>query len=72
MAEIKKLKHSNGKDLVVYGSSNLIQTLLKHSLVDIMHLWIFPVIIGSGKKLFAEGTLPERFKLVDGKFYPQA
>ncbi len=65
--EIKKLKNSDGRDLWVWGSSNLIQTLLKHNLIDRMHLWIFPITIGTGKKLFAEGTQPEGFKLVDGK-----
>jgi dihydrofolate reductase len=67
VAEITKLKKSNGPDLLVWGSSNLIQTLLKHNLIDRMHLWIFPVTIGTGKKLFAEGTQPERFKPVDAK-----
>lgn len=67
--ELKKLKHSDGPDLMVWGSGNLIQTLLKHNLVDRMHLWIFPVTIGTGKKLFAEGTQPKRFKFdaVDSK-----
>ncbi|MDE2588860.1 MAG: dihydrofolate reductase family protein, partial [Patescibacteria group bacterium] len=50
-----------------WGSSNLIQTLLKHTLIDRMHLLIFPVTIGEGKKLFAEGTIHERFKLIDAK-----
>lgn len=67
VAEIRKLKKSNDRDLWVWGSSNLIQTLLKHNLIDRMYLWTFPVTIGTGKKLFAEGTLPERFKLIDGK-----
>lgn len=67
VAEIKKLKNTDGPDLWVWGSSKLIQTLLKHNLINRMHLWIFPVTIGSGKKLFAEGTQPEGFKLVDGK-----
>jgi len=65
--EIKKLKNSDGPDLWVWGSSNLIQTLLENNLVDRMHLWTFPITIGTGKKLFAEGTQPERFTLVDGK-----
>jgi len=65
--EIKKLKNSEGRDLWVWGSGNLIQTLLSHNLVDRMHIWTFPVTIGSGKKLFAEGTQPERFKQVDSK-----
>jgi dihydrofolate reductase len=65
--EIKKLKKTDGPDLCVWGSGNLIQTLLKHNLVDQMHIWIYPITIGTGKKLFAEGTQPERFKPVEGK-----
>jgi dihydrofolate reductase len=64
---LKKLKDSEGSDLLVYGSGNLIQTLLRHNLVDRMHLWTFPVTIGRGKKLFADGTQPERFRQVDAK-----
>ncbi|MGE5041700.1 MAG: dihydrofolate reductase family protein [Candidatus Levyibacteriota bacterium] len=67
VGEIKKLKDSNGPNLWVWGSSSLIQTLLKNNLIDRMYLWIFPLTIGTGKKLFAEGTIPERFKMVDGK-----
>lgn len=67
VAEIKKLKNSDGPDLLMYGSGNLIQTLLGHNLIDRMHIWILPVTIGTGKKLFAEGTQPERFKPVDFK-----
>jgi len=67
VAEIKKLKNSDGPDLLVYGSGKLIQTLLKNNLIDRMHIWTFPVTIGTGKKLFAEGTQPERFKPVDSK-----
>ncbi len=67
VAEIKKLKNSDGPDLLMYGSSNLIQTLLKHNLIDRMHIWTFPITIGTGKRLFAEGTLPENFKPIDGK-----
>jgi dihydrofolate reductase len=70
VAEIKKLKKLDAPDLWVWGSGNLIQTLLRHNLVDRMHLWIYPVTIGTGKKLFAEGTLPERFKMVDSKITP--
>ncbi|HSW97372.1 MAG TPA: dihydrofolate reductase family protein [Candidatus Saccharimonadales bacterium] len=65
--EIKKIKNVDGPDLLIYGSSNLIQTLLKHKLIDRMHIWTFPLTIGTGKKLFAEGTQPERFKQVDAK-----
>ena len=67
VAEIKKLKNSDGPDLLVYGSGNLIQTLLRNNLIDRMHIWTFPLTIGTGKKLFAEGTQPERFKPVDSK-----
>lgn len=65
--QIKKLKQEDGPDLWVWGSGNLIQILLKHGLVDRMHLWIHPITIGTGKKLFAEGTQAENFKLVDSK-----
>lgn len=64
---LKKLKEEDGPDLWVYGSGNLIQTLIKHNLIDRMHLWIYPITIGTGKKLFAEGTRPEKFKLIDSK-----
>ena len=67
VAEIKQLKKSDGPDLCVWGSGNLIQTLLKHNLIDRMHIWTYPITIGTGKKLFAEGTRPERFKQVDAK-----
>jgi dihydrofolate reductase len=65
--EVKKLKNSDGPDLLIYGSSNLIQTLLRNNLIDRMHIWTFPLTIGTGKKLFAEGTQPERFKQVDAR-----
>ena len=66
-AEIKKLKEMDGPDLWVHGSGNLIQTLLKNHLIDRMHVWTFPMTIGNGKRLFAEGTQPEGLKLVDSK-----
>lgn len=68
--QIKKLKEEDGLDLWVWGSGNLIQTLLKNDLIDRMHLWVHPITIGSGKKLFAEGTKAENFKLVDSKVGP--
>lgn len=64
---IKKLKAQDGPDLHVYGSGNLVQTLLKHDLIDELWLKIFPITLGSGKRLFAEGTIPAAFKLIDGK-----
>ena len=70
VAEIKKIKDMDGPDLWVWGSGNLIQTLLKHDLVDRMHLWIHPITLGTGKKLFAEGTQAENFALVESKIGP--
>ncbi|MFL5734131.1 MAG: dihydrofolate reductase family protein [Chloroflexia bacterium] len=65
--EITRLKELDGPELQVHGSSNLIQTLLKHNLIDEMQLLIYPVVIGTGKRLFGEGTNPSSFKLVDSK-----
>src|SRR5579859_3300113 len=56
--EIKKLKAQDGPDLQVHGSANLIQTLLKHDLVDELWLKIFPITLGTGKRLFGEGSIP--------------
>jgi dihydrofolate reductase len=61
------LKKEDGPELQVHGSANLIQTLLRNNLVDEYRLWIFPVVIGSGKRLFADGTIPSGLKLVDSK-----
>ena len=68
--DIKKLKASEGSDLQVHGSGNLIQTLLQHDLVDELWLKIFPLTLGSGKKLFAEGTIPAAFTLTPSTVTP--
>ncbi|HSX48745.1 MAG TPA: dihydrofolate reductase family protein [Candidatus Saccharimonadales bacterium] len=68
--ELKKLKKSNGEDIQVYGSSNLLQTLMKNDLVDEFWLKIFPITLGTGKKLFEEGTIPAAFKLFENKITP--
>ena len=68
--EIAKIKQQQGPDLHVWGSSNLLQTLLKHDLVDEFWLMIFPVTVGSGKRLFAEGTIPATFKITEGQITP--
>jgi dihydrofolate reductase len=62
---IAALKQEDGPELQVHGSGNLIQTLMRHGLVDRYRLWLFPVVIGSGKRLFADGTIPSALKLVD-------
>ncbi|HEY1644880.1 MAG TPA: dihydrofolate reductase family protein [Candidatus Saccharimonadales bacterium] len=63
--DIKKLKHSEGADIKVHGSGNLAQTLFKHDLVDELRLMMFPITLGTGKRLFAEGTIPAAFTLMD-------
>src|SRR5919106_3451838 len=64
---IAALKEEDGPELQVHGSGDLIQTLLRHNLVDEYRLWIFPVVVGSGKRLFSDGTVPAALKLVDSK-----
>jgi dihydrofolate reductase len=64
---IAALKKEDGPELQVHGSSNLIQTFLRHNLVDQYRLWVFPLVVGSGKRLFSEGTIPSGLKLVDNK-----
>ena len=71
VAELKKLKNSDSPDLWVWGSGNLIQTLLKHHLIDRMHIWTYPATIGSGKRLFAEGTEAQGVKLVESQTSPK-
>jgi dihydrofolate reductase len=68
--EIKKLKAQDGPELQVYGSGNLIQTLLKNDLIDEFWLKIFPITLGGGKRLFTEGTIPAAFKLTGSRVSP--
>ena len=68
--EVAQIKQQQGPDLHVWGSSNLLQTLLKYDLVDEFWLMIFPVTVGSGKRLFAEGTIPAAFKVTEGQVTP--
>ncbi len=68
--DIKKLKDSEGSDIQVHGSGNLIQALLKHDLVDELWLKTFPVTLGTGKRLFGEGTIPAAFTLTDSLVTP--
>lgn len=69
--EITKLKKQDGPELQVHGSGNLIQTLLKHDLVDELWLKIFPITLGMGKRLFAEGTTPAAFTLREAQMSPR-
>lgn len=68
--EVRKLKAQGGADIQVHGSGNLIQTLLKHDLVDELWLKIFPITLGRGKRLFAEGTMPVGFTLLESQVSP--
>jgi dihydrofolate reductase len=67
---IKRMKKQNGPEIQIHGSGNLIQTLLKHGLVDELWLKIFPFTLGAGKRLFAEGTIPAGFKLLESEISP--
>lgn len=62
---IARLKREDGPELQVHGSGNLIQTLLRHDLIDRYRLLVFPVVVGSGKRLFADGTIPAALRLRD-------
>lgn len=67
---IRHLKQQDGPELQVHGSSDLIQTLLNHDLVDVLFLKIFPVTLGTGKRLFGNGTIPAGFALVETRVSP--
>jgi dihydrofolate reductase len=66
-AAVAKLKAQDGSEIQVHGSANLIQTLITHGLIDEYRLWIFPVIVGPGKRLFADGVVPAGLELRDSK-----
>ena len=68
--ELEVLKQGDGPDLQVHGSSNFIQTLLEHDLVDEFWLKIFPVTLGVGKRLCDQGTIPASYRLVESKSLP--
>jgi dihydrofolate reductase len=63
--EVARLKAEDGGEIQVHGSGDLLQTLLKHDLVDTLRIWQFPVVIGVGKRLFGGGAVPGAFRLVD-------
>jgi dihydrofolate reductase len=63
--KVAKIKGQPGPDLHVWGSSHLLQTLIKHDLVDTFWLMVYPITLGSGKRLFADGTIPAAFKVTE-------
>jgi dihydrofolate reductase len=68
--KVAKIKQQPGPDLHVWGSSNLLETLIRHDLVDVFWLMIYPITLGKGKRLFADGTLPAAFKVTEGIVTP--
>jgi len=62
---VARLKAQEGGEIQVHGSGNLLQTLLRDDLIDTLRIWQFPVVIGTGKRLFGKGTIPRSFRLVD-------
>ena len=68
--QVTNLKQQPGPDLHVYGSANLVQTLMKHDLVDEFWLKIYPLTLGSGKRLFADGAIPAAFKVTESHVSP--
>ena len=68
--KVNKIKQTQGPDLHVYGSANLVQTLMKHDLVDAFWLKIYPLTLGSGKRLFVDGTIPAAFKVTESQVSP--
>jgi dihydrofolate reductase len=70
VAALKKLKRDDGPDLLVQGSSDLLQTLWKNGLVDEFSVLIFPLVLGTGKRLFGDGALPSGLRLVKSRAYP--
>jgi dihydrofolate reductase len=65
--EVTKLKEKVGGDIVVHGSAQLVQTLLEHDLVDEMRLMVYPVVLGTGKRLFGETSDKKPMRLIDSK-----
>ena len=65
--KVAQIKQQQGPDLHVWGSGNLLQTLMKHDLIDAFWLMIYPITLGGGKRLFADGTIPAAFKVAESK-----
>lgn len=68
--EVARLKQQPGQDILVYGSADLVQTLMQHNLVDEYRLMVHPVVVGHGKRMFGEGAAPAALKLVDTQTFP--
>jgi dihydrofolate reductase len=66
-AEVAKLKHLPGNELQVHGSGNLVHTLIRHGLVDEYRLLVYPVLLGSGKRLFPDSDIGAALRMIDSK-----
>jgi dihydrofolate reductase len=64
---VRRLKAEDGPEIQVHGSPGLIQTLLEHDLIDQYRMWIFPLVLGTGKRFFGDGTIPVGLRLVDSR-----
>ncbi|WP_254426835.1 dihydrofolate reductase family protein [Rhodanobacter sp. C06] len=70
VADVRRIKSQDGPDLILWGSSTLTSALLEHGLADEVLLVVYPVLLGTGKRFFAEGTPPRSFDLVGSKALP--
>ena len=68
--KVRELKQTDGPDIHVFGSADMLQTLFKADLVDALELMIFPITLGTGKRLFQDGTIPAAFKVTDSQISP--
>ena len=68
--KVAEIKQQQGPELHVWGSSDLIQTLIRHDLIDAFWLMIYPITLGGGKRLFADGTVPMTFKVTESEVTP--
>ena len=69
--KVRELKQNDGPDIHAFGSANMLQTLFKADLVDALELMIIPVTLGTGKRLFQEGTIPAAFKVTSSQVAPK-
>ena len=70
VADVRRIKSQDGPDVIVWGSSTLTSTLLEHGVADQVVLFVYPVLLGTGKRVFAEGTPPRAFELANTTAFP--
>ena len=68
--KVRELKQTDGPDIHIFGSADMLQALFKADLVDALELMIFPITLGTGKRLFQDGTIPAAFKVTDSQISP--